>query len=243
MNDIKKTLIISATIIIAVIIFAKTFYNRAKADDIINVTGLGQVDFESDLITWDASYVQKDFNLEKAYSKIKNNQIIIREYLKKNSVNDKEVSFSSIDIQKEFKEEHNIEGKLIKREFDGFVLTQTVKIESTEIDKIENISRNITELINEGIELYSNSPNYFYTKLSSLKIQLIASAAKDAKERAEQVSENAGSVIGKIRNSNIGVFQILERNSSEEMSWQGAYNKNSRYKTAMVTVRVQYQLE
>ena len=243
MSENKRTIMICLTIIIVTIILSKTYFNRAKADDIINVTGLGQIDFESDLITWEAAYVQKDINLEKAYYKIKQNQIKIKEYLDKNKVKDSDVSFGAIDIQKSFREENNLEGRLVKRDFDGFILTQKVKIESIEINKIEGISRNITELINEGIELYSSAPNYFYTKLSNLKIQLIASAAKDAKIRAEQVSKNAGSELGKIRNSNIGVFQILERNSSEEMSWQGSYNKNSRYKTAMVTVRVQYQIE
>ena len=50
-------------------------------------------------------------------------------------------------------------------EFIGYELTQTVQIESKEVDKIEKVSREITELLNQGVQFYSESPRYYYTKL------------------------------------------------------------------------------
>jgi hypothetical protein len=50
------------------------------------------------------------------------------------------------------------------------------------VNKIEEISsRQSSELINSGVNLLS-PPEYYYTKLAELKIQMIAEATKDAKE-------------------------------------------------------------
>ena len=47
-------------------------------------------------------------------------------------------------------------------------------------------SREVTELIDAGVELNSFAPEYYYTKLAQLKIKMIESATKDAKNRAER---------------------------------------------------------
>lgn len=67
------------------------------------------------------------------------------------------------------------------------------------MDKVEAISRQVTELINSGIEFYSSSPEYYYTKLAELKIEMIAEATKDANTRAKKIAENAGSDIGALK--------------------------------------------
>ena len=65
---------------------------------------------------------------------------------------------------------------------------------------VEAISREISELLNRGIELNSRSPEYYYTKLAELKLDLLQRAAKshagmDAllswyrRERAEAVTD------------------------------------------------------
>ncbi|HOH75055.1 MAG TPA: SIMPL domain-containing protein, partial [Paludibacteraceae bacterium] len=48
---------------------------------------------------------------------------------------------------------------------------------------------------------------------------------------------------GNLKNSTMGVFQIVALNSSEEYSWGGSFNTSSKYKTATVTVRLQYNIK
>ena len=127
--------------------------------------------------------------------------------------------------------------------FTGFLLDQNVAIESKEVDKIENISREVTELINSGVELYSNAPQYYYTRLAELKVEMIAEATKDANSRAESIATNAGSDLGKLKKAELGVFQIIAQNSSEEYSWGGSFNTSSKKKTANITVRLLYQVD
>jgi hypothetical protein len=70
---------------------------------------------------------------------------------------------------------------------------------------------------------------------------MIAEATKDAYSRAQKIAENAGGAVGRLKNANMGVFQIVAQNSSEEFSWGGSFNTGSKRKTANITVRLEYE--
>jgi len=98
---------------------------------------------------------------------------------------------------------------------DYYELNQTVTISSGEIDKVTEISRNVTELINEGIQFQSNAPQYMYTKIADMKVTMLAEATKDARKRAEMIAENAGNKLGSLKYADMGVIQIAPLYSNE----------------------------
>jgi hypothetical protein len=108
---------------------------------------------------------------------------------------------------------------------------------------IEGISREVSQLINQGVEFYSHTPEYYYTKLAALKVEMIAEATKDAKTRAAKIAENAGSGVGRLKTAEMGVFQIVAQNSSEGYSWGGSFNTTAKRKTASITVKLDYEVE
>src|SRR5690606_24398673 len=105
------------------------------------------------------------------------------------------------------------------------------------------LSRKATELIERGIEFNSAAPSYYYSKLSELKIDLLAKASADARSRAETIARNSGSSLGKTRKASMGVFQITGQNSNEDYSYGGVFNTSSKHKTASITVRVEYAVK
>ena len=58
---------------------------------------------------------------------------------------------------------------------------------SSEVDQITDVSRQSTELINQGIEFISESPQYLYTKLPELKLEMLSEATQNARKRADQL--------------------------------------------------------
>jgi hypothetical protein len=126
------------------------------------------------------------------------------------------------------------------QEFTGYTLSQTVQINSKEVEKVEKISREVTELLNKGIQLYSMSPRYYYTKLEDLKIEMVSRATENARLRAQSISENSGAKLGELSMANMGIFQITGLNSNEDYSWGGAYNTSSKEKTASITMKLTY---
>jgi uncharacterized protein len=241
-TEILKIALICICIIAAIILMANAFVNRNKENEIIDVTGLGEIDFDADLIVWSGYFTRIEKDLQKAYSLLDRDQQIIIEFMEQHGISGSEVVFDSINIVKEYEQIYDQNHNMINK-FAGFRLRQSLKIESTEIDKTEQISRQITEIINKGVEFYSYQPEYYYTKLADLKIEMIAAATEDAHLRAERIAEKTGSKLGRLKFSKMGVFQIIARNSNEDYTWAGAYNTSSRKKTAVITMRLHYGLD
>ena len=238
-----STAIIAVALIITAIIVAGAYKAKFNKQVTISVTGLAEKNFASDLIVWRGEYQRKSLDLKEAYALIKNDETNVRQYLKSNKIEDNEIVFSSISIQKEFDIKRNEEGKQISSVFAGYKLSQTVTVESTNINRVEVVSREVTKLIESGIEISSLEPSYFYTKLSELKIDLLAKASADAKKRAETIAVNSGGALGKILRADMGVFQITAPNSNEDFSYGGAFNTSSKNKKASITIRINYSIK
>lgn len=240
MKNYISVSIASIALIIAAFLFGKAFKSRNNTSNTISVKGLGTKDFESDLIVWSGSFSKKNASLKDAYSQLEKDRKTIEQYLIKKGVDKTEMVYSSIDINKRFKTSYNKETEESTSTFIAYELTQNVTIESKNVNAVEDLSRKITELITKGIELNSYSPRYYYTKLADLKIEMIASATKDARNRAETIASNSKSKLGTLKKATMGVFQITGRNSSDDYSWGGTYNTSSKLKTATITMRLTY---
>jgi hypothetical protein len=232
--------IIALSIIVSALVIAGAYKYKFKDKKRVIVTGMASKDFISDLIVWEGYYSRNAMDLKTAYATLKNDEIAIKAYLNKKGLDTKNTVFSAVSINKMYNPVYDQNGRLISNNFSGYSLTQNVKVESKEIEKLEKISREITELIQSGIELNSSAPSYYYTKMAELKIDLLAKASKDAKDRAMSITENAGSNLGDLKYANMGVFQITGQNSNENYSYGGAFNTSSKNKTASITLRTEY---
>lgn len=243
MKPYIKTTIIALSSLVGVLILSAAYKYKYKANETITVTGLAERDFVSDQIVWTGNYSRKTMELRSAYAQLKKDEQTIREYLTGKGVKESELVFSSVSIEKEFNTRYDSEGRTLGTDFTGYNLKQSVTVDSRDIEKVEKISREVTELIESGIEFNSSNPSYFYTKLSELKIDLLAKASADAQERAQTIAKNSGSDLGKIKKAAMGVFQITGQNSNEDYSFGGVFNTSSKNKTASITIRIDYAVE
>lgn len=243
MKNYIPTIVIAITSIICFWLLGNAYKYKFKTAETISVTGLAEKDFVSDQIVWTGNYSRKMLDLKSAYSLLKEDESKIRIYLKEKGVFDNEMVFSAINIEKEFNTKYDVNGKVIGSEFSGYNLKQNVTVDSKNIEKVEKISREVTELIQSGIEFNSSSPSYYYTKLSELKLDLLAKASADAKQRAETIAKNSGSNLGSIKKANMGIFQITGKNSNEYYSYGGALNTSSKNKTASITTKIDYAVD
>lgn len=234
-------LFIAVAIIVSAAIGSHAWIKGKKGRETVSVTGLASRDFTSDLIVWKGSFSRMSLNSQEAFADLKKDAEAIKSYLIAKGVKENEIVFSSVNISKQY--DRVISKDEARQVFKGNMLTQQVQIESKEVDKIEGISRAITELLDKGIELNSSAPNYFYTKLANLKIEMLAAATKDARTRAEKIAENAKAKLGNLENADMGVFQITGQNSDEDYSYGGAFNTSSKNKTASITVRLDFGIK
>jgi hypothetical protein len=217
---------------------------RSESVHTISATGSTNVNFESDLIIWRGSFSAVDYTSAMAYDKIKKDSEVVKKYLLDNGITEDEIIFNSVDIWKTYRDIYDDNGNYIGREHEGYSLEQTVNVTSSDIDKVEKISRDISSLLETGVEFTSQAPEYYYTGLDDLKLSLIEQATANARERINIMAKNSGANIGKLRNSNLGVFQITATNSgTSSYTYDGAFDTSSRNKTASITVKLEYDLK
>ena len=202
---------------------------RSESVHSIAATGSASVDFEADLIIWRGSFSSFAYTSK---------------YLTSNGLDESEFVFNSIDISRNYKDLYDNNGNYVGNEFNGYNLTQSVVISSSDIETVEKISRDISTLLDSGVEFTSDSPEYYYNDLDALKLDLIDKASQNARERINIIAKNSDAKIGKLMNSSLGVFQITAQNSGTgSYSYDGAFDTSSRYKTATITVRLEYDLK
>jgi hypothetical protein len=204
-------LILSAGLITSTLI-ATNGLVEIKGSRSITVTGSAKQQLKSDLIVWKGSFSSQSSVISEAYAKLKADADKVRKHLQSKGIDEKSIVFSSIDTNPIY--EVNYNGQYTSNII-AYRLYQRVEIESEDVDKLTQISREATELMNEGVEFQSFPPEYFYTKIADLKVSMLAEATKDAKNRAEQISQNTGSRIGTLKSAKMGVFQITPLYSTE----------------------------
>ena len=235
-------IIFGFAIILAALVLGNAYVKRANPPQVISVTGLGTQNFTSDLIVWEARFVAFNAELKTAFEQLNNDKELVRKYLVAKGITTDSIIFNSVQTIEQRDNKYD-NGNYVGSIFRGYELSQSVQIESTDVSKVEQISREITELLNQGVQLTSVPPRYYYTKLADLKIEMISKATEDARIRAEMIAENSGGQLGELQSAKMGVFQITGQNSDETYSWGGAYNTSSKNKTASITMRLEYMVK
>ncbi|MBR6720828.1 MAG: SIMPL domain-containing protein [Alistipes sp.] len=242
MNNLWKYIIISSAIVLAAIVLAGAYTQRYRTNNgSITVTGLGETEFTSDIIVVNAKFSTENYDAADGYRMMERNRTEIEEFLKEHGVSSEDVSF---DMLSSYKMTNSVyeEGKYIGERFAGYRLTQSFSIESNDVEAVEEAARGLSSLIGEGISIEVDNPMYFFSKLESVKLDLIAAAAADARQRAELIANNSNAGLGTLIWSRAGVFQITAATGDEEFSAGGSFNLSSREKKARVTVRSEFKI-
>lgn len=235
-----NTLFVFLAIVGASAILARAYLNRNQSTDRIYVTGSGTKEFKSDLGNWSGSYSVEHADLQEGYKRLQENRAAVLTFLVNKGFKKEDITFSSVSTEKNYNSKYDQHGNLLSRTFLNHTLSQEVEVQSEDVDLIARISREATELINQGIEINSNPPTYYYSNLGALKIEMVAAATQDGRVRAEQIAGNANGSLGDLKNATLGVFQITSQSGDDDYSWGGTYNTSSINKTASITVRLEF---
>ena len=250
-SSVMKAGIIGACIILTAFILGNAFKNRNATLDSISVVGLGSKDFESDEILFSGSYNAKAEDPKEAYASINSQQEIVTQFFKSKGFSDSDISLSGVSFDKTYRTqtiENNGSYQKTEQVFDGYLATQHVILSANKnpnlMRKIEAISQQTSELINNGVVFSPDPIQYTYSDLPSLKKSLIELATSDAKERANKIVHTANGDLGKLKTASMGVFQIKGKGAEDTDDTYGGVNDvHSKSKTARITVRLEYGLD
>lgn len=211
-----------------------------SGEQVVNVTGSAKRRIRSDRIVWHVGVKTEAPLLTDAYHRLTDEMPKLRAYLLAKGIREDEITVNAIEtteIRRPFSKSDGSDdanGRVV-----GYSLRQEVMVTSSDVDRVSAISRSVTELINQGLLIDSPAPQYLYTRLSDLKVEMLAEAAKDAKARAQQIASATGDSIGAIRSARMGVLQITPADSNQ-VSDEGVNDTSSLDKDITAVVNISF---
>jgi hypothetical protein len=207
---------------------------------VISVTGSAYQDVTSDKAVWSASFTTEADQLADALRKLKADAARVQSFFSQRGVTNAEISSINIQRLKALSNQFPVEDA--SKKTIGFRLSQTVRLESTNARQVMDLQQQSGTLVEEGVELDDLGMQFIYSKTAEAKIEMLAAATKDARQRAEQIASQGGRKIRALRAARMGVFQITPRNSNE-ISAEGINDTTSKDKTIRAVVSASFTME
>lgn len=233
-------LIIALGAILSTYIFshAVVSYQRLQ-NQTLTVTGSASQEIKSDIAVWKAYYEVRSKDLKSGYAKINADKTAVKEFLLANGMKEEDIKFTPVSSYPVYKKLSN---GYDSNDVDGYRLSQNVQVSSKDVDTVTKISQDIVKLVDKNVEVTSNTVEYFVSNLDELKIQMLAAATKDAKQRAQSMAKSTGGHIGAMSSAKMGVFQIVAKDSTD-VSDYGIYNTNAKDKKINAVVNATFTIK
>ncbi len=223
------------SLILAAFVFGILFYSARTTANTINVVGMATKRFDSDIVKWRLT-ISRNTGLNDVthgYSLIQTDLQFLRKVLAEKGLQENELTIQPINTMLNYSREGQVT---------GYNLQQGVFVITSNIKAVEDIALNPSDLFGRGIVLQNSDLEYFYSKLTDIKMELLAEATKDAQKRAEEIANSSGVSLGTVTNLRTGVFQITEPFSTE-VSDYGMYNTRTKQKDISITVRAAFKIK
>lgn len=192
-------------------IFATSIIASKLSRDVITVTGSYSQIVKSDRGSYEFEVEARGASRASAYAILRKQNPIVIKYLKSQGFKDSEIDEKYINGYNIYQSNAN---GVSTDTIVGFNASQKYSVKSNDVEKIKKVSTDINTLTEKGVNVSGYEPSYFYSKLSDLKIEMLAKAAKDAKQRAGAMLKATHNGVGKIQSLQMGVFQITPEDSN-----------------------------
>jgi hypothetical protein len=202
---------------------------------VITVTGSAKQRIRSDYVVWTAEVSSQAPSAVAAVGRLTDWTGRVRAFFQSEGIKPDELSLQPVSTLTPGGSDNN--GNRIK----DYRLTRRFEVRSSRVDAVAQVAERSAKLLAEGVPLAADPPQYVYTKLPSLRPQLLSVAIKDAQRRAHVIVEASGAKLGDVRGVDVGVFQITSPNSTT-VSDYGAYDTATVTKDVTAVVNVTFAL-
>ncbi len=230
--------IVAGSLIVCAIIMAMAWKSNSQANQTISVTGSAKKSIVSDHAVLRGTISVQANTAEAAFRALQQQRPILMAWLAEQGFPQDKVTLSAITNSAVYE---TTEQGALTNVIRGYVYSQRIAVESGDVKKIQQMSLDIASLIEKGVYFNVESPEYYYTELAKIKIEIQAEAAKDAAVRAERIAESTGRSLGPLRNARMGVLQITPKNSNE-ISDYGVNDVSSIEKEITAVVNASFQI-
>lgn len=215
----------------------------------LTVKGLSERNVKANLAAWEIDYREGDNDLSAANQRLQHDQQIVINYLHQKGFTDNEIELRAAKVNDLFSSTDSYSNSN-NTKF-RYIVTSGVRVRTTNVDLVQKVNQQTSELIQQGIPLsfstsdYSSdlnpNPSYYYTQLDSIRPQMLSESTQSAYTIAQQFAKDSDTKIIGISQASQGVFQIASRDSAS-IDNGGQNEASSIYKKIRLVTTIQYIL-
>ena len=210
-------------------IFASTIHDAKHAHDTITITGSARKPITSDLVQWELEVKGAATTEVAAAYEARTAGISLVKFLRHTGIAPK-------DIAPEVVQSEVVTTRIDKKHTrTTYVVSQGYSVSSRQIDVVAGAATRLGTLLEQGVDVSAQPLAYISTNLQAAKLDALAAATAEARQRAEILVKGLGGHLGRMRASSLGVYQITPRNSTE-ISDYGVNDTSSRLKDVTAVV-------
>ncbi|AKV95872.1 hypothetical protein SAMN04487869_103135 [Marinobacter sp. DSM 26671] len=230
------SVILGVSAIISAALIGNGLTDLRTGDRYVTVKGVAEREVNADLALWPIRFLATGASLSEAQERARSSRDAIMAFLKLQAIDQNAVELQRLDVTDTRANPYQANNGEQK-----FIISQTLMVRSTDIDRIRQAAQGVSELVDSGVVLSSDygpsGPTYVFNGLNDIKPEMIAEATASAREAADQFAQDAKAELGGLRRANQGVFQILARDQAP-----GIMEQQQPVKTVRVVSTVEYYL-
>jgi uncharacterized protein len=209
------------------------------ADSTITVTGSATQNVQADQAKWRIEIRRTAYSggTASAYAQIARDGEAVKKYFQDQKLASSSITASVISTDENYKQ--------YASDPTTYNVSETITIETTDVEKIDQLSRQLGALsskIDAGTLLSPQQPEYFVSTLPQLRVSLIGKAVQDARARAVEIAKSGSTTVGALKSASSGVVQVLSPNSTNVEDY-GSYDTSTIQKQVMVTARAVFYVQ
>ncbi|MEC7727594.1 MAG: SIMPL domain-containing protein [Pseudomonadota bacterium] len=230
------SVILGVSAIISAALIGNGLTDLRTGDRYVTVKGVAEREVNADLALWPIRFLATGASLSEAQERARSSRDAIMAFLNLQAIDQNAVELQRLDVTDTRANPYQTNNGEQK-----FIISQTLMVRSTDIDRIRQAAQGVSELVDSGVVLSSDygpsGPTYVFNGLNDIKPEMIAEATASAREAADQFAQDAKAELGGLRRANQGVFQILARDQAP-----GIMEQQQPVKTVRVVSTVEYYL-
>ena len=228
--------VIAASLILAVIVGGIFYITKGNGQNTLTVTGSTRLSVTSDSVIWRTS-ISRDVptsGLKAGYVQLASDLKTVQAFLTKNGIAENAAIIAPVSVSPDYNQGGGAP--------QSYMLKQSIEIDSSDVNGITAIAKNIGDVVNQGVLFQTDSLEYYYSKLDDARVSLLTAATDDARARAAAMAKSSNQSVGKLQSASSGVVQVLSRGAVDSGDY-GQYDTSKIDKDITVTVRATFSLK
>ena len=213
-----------------------TIHEARHARDTVSVTGSARKPISSNLVRWSLRVSHESPKAATAARLLRGEVATIRSFLERQGIPAGAIKPDVVYAEKQ------VAVLPRHRRVVSYRVSQALNISTRKLDVVEQAATRVGLLIAQGIDVSAEQPAYISTELTKAKLDALAAATADARQRAEILVKGLGGKLGPMRRTQLGVYQITPRDSTE-ISDYGINDTSSREKDVNAVVTATFAVK